>query len=336
MAISPVITPAASRVHPSESALDPLTMLEWMILARRLDERMWALQRQGLAPFVVSCQGQEATQVGAAVALTADVDFFLPYYRDVGVVLVAGMTPREVMLGFLGRAADPSSGGRQMPGHYGHARRRIITGSSPVATQVAHAAGIVLAARMKGEQAVALVSFGEGSTSAGIFHEGVNFAAVHRLPVILLCENNGYAISVPLERQASVTPLSERARAYGIAGVTVDGMDPVAVYQAAREAVDRGRSGGGPTLIDAVTYRLTPHSSDDDDSSYRSPDEVAAWRLRDPLVTFRAALAQQGILTDQVEQALEERVRAQVDDATDHALAAPVPRAEDALRHVYA
>lgn len=325
-----------ARAHASTSALDPLTALETMVLARRLDERMWALQRQGHAPFVVSGQGQEAAQVGAALALTPDEDYFLPYYRDVGVVLVAGMTPREIMLGFLGRAADPSSGGRQMPGHYGHARRRIITGSSPVATQIAHAAGVTLAARMKGEHAVALVSFGEGSTSAGIFHEGVNFAAVHRLPVILLCENNGYAISVPLRQQTAVTPLSERARAYGIAGVTVDGMDPQAVFDATREAVERGRSGGGPTLLDCVTYRLTPHSSDDDDSSYRSPEEVAAWRRRDPLVTYRARLLEQGVLTDEVERAMEARVAAQVDDATEHALAAPVPRAEDALRHVYA
>ncbi|MBL3615995.1 thiamine pyrophosphate-dependent dehydrogenase E1 component subunit alpha, partial [Bacillus sp. RHFS18] len=172
-----------------------------MLLARKIDERMWLLNRSGKIPFVVSCQGQEAAQVGAAYALNRDTDYVLPYYRDIGVVLAFGMTAKDLMMSGFAKAADPNSGGRQMPGHFGQKENRIVTGSSPVTTQVPHAVGIALAGRMDKKDIVSFVTFGEGSSNQGDFHEGANFAAVYKLPVIFMCENNKYAISVPYDRQ---------------------------------------------------------------------------------------------------------------------------------------
>jgi len=178
-----------------------LEMYKTMVLARKLDERMWLLNRSGKIPFVISCQGQEGAQVGAAFALDRSKDYVLPYYRDLAVVLAFGMTAREVLLAAFGKAEDPNSGGRQMPNHFGQKKNRIVTGSSPVTTQVPHAVGFALAAKMEKKDFVSFVTFGEGSSNQGDFHEGANFAGVRKLPVILMCENNQYAISVPLEKQ---------------------------------------------------------------------------------------------------------------------------------------
>src|SRR5438270_9280638 len=202
-----------------------LTMLRHMVRARVLDERMWVLNRQGRAPFVISCQGHEAAQAGIAMALRPGYDWLAPYYRDLAITLVIGMTPRDHLLAVLARAADPNSGGRQMPAHYGCRRLNIITGGSAVATQVLHAAGAALASMVRGEDAVALTSLGEGSTSEGDFHEGLNFAAVHNLPLITVVENNGFAISVPWDKQGHTKDVAERAQGYGIPGVVVDGGD---------------------------------------------------------------------------------------------------------------
>ena len=178
-----------------------LEMFRTMLLARKIDERMWLLNRAGKIPFVISCQGQEVAQVGAAFALDREKDYALPYYRDMGVVLAFGMTAKELMLSAFAKAGDPNSGGRQMPGHFGQKKNRIVTGSSPVTTQVPHAVGIALAGKMEKKDLVTFVTFGEGSSNQGDFHEGANFAGVHKLPVIFMCENNKYAISIPVEKQ---------------------------------------------------------------------------------------------------------------------------------------
>lgn len=251
-----------------------LEMYRTMLLARKIDERMWLLNRAGKIPFVISCQGQEAAQVGASFALDREKDYALPYYRDMGVVLAFGMTAKELMLSAFAKAGDPNSGGRQMPGHFGQKKNRIVTGSSPVTTQVPHAVGIALAGKMEKKDLVTFVTFGEGSSNQGDFHEGANFAGVHKLPVIFMCENNKYAISIPVEKQLACKNVSDRAIGYGMPGYTVDGNDPLAVYKAVKEAADRGRRGEGPTLIEAVSYRLTAHSSDDDDRVYRDKEEV--------------------------------------------------------------
>ncbi|MFJ7754854.1 thiamine pyrophosphate-dependent dehydrogenase E1 component subunit alpha [Peribacillus muralis] len=313
-----------------------LDMYRTMLLSRRIDERMWLLNRSGKIPFVISCQGQEAAQVGAAFALDRQKDYVLPYYRDVGVVLTFGMTAKDLMLSGFAKEEDPNSGGRQMPGHFGQKKNRIVTGSSPVTTQVPHAVGIALAGKMEGKDLVTFVTFGEGSSNQGDFHEGANFAGVHKLPVIFMCENNKYAISVPISKQLSCENVSDRAIGYGMPGITVDGNDPLDVYAAVKEAADRARRGEGPTLVETVSYRLTPHSSDDDDRSYRTADEVAEAKTKDSIKTFGAYLREVGILNDESEKQMNDEVMKIVNEATDYAENAPYPKAESAMNHVYA
>jgi 2-oxoisovalerate dehydrogenase E1 component alpha subunit len=312
-----------------------LEMYETMLLARRIDERMWLLNRAGKIPFVISCQGQEAAQVGAAFALDKEKDYVLPYYRDMGVVLTFGMTATDLMLSGFAKKEDPNSGGRQMPGHFGQKKNRIVTGSSPVTTQVPHAVGIALAGKMEKKDIVAFVTFGEGSSNQGDFHEGANFAGVHKLPVIFMCENNKYAISVPIEKQLACKRVSDRAIGYGMPGVTVDGNNPLEVYKAVKEAADRARNGQGPTLIETISYRLTPHSSDDDDRTYREPDEVEQAKTQDPLITFSAYLKECGVMGKEIEAEINDRVRNLVDEATEYAENAPYASPEDALNFVY-
>jgi 2-oxoisovalerate dehydrogenase E1 component alpha subunit len=313
-----------------------LEMYETMLLARRIDERMWLLNRAGKIPFVISCQGQEAAQVGAAFALDCEKDYVLPYYRDMGVVLTFGMTPRELMLSGFAKGEDPNSGSRQMPGHFGQKKNRIVTGSSPVTTQVPHAVGIALAGKMDRKDLVTFVTFGEGSSNQGDFHEGANFAGVHKLPVIFMCENNKYAISVPIEKQLACEKVSDRAIGYGMPGFTVNGNDPLEVYKVVKEAAERGRRGEGPSLIETISYRLTPHSSDDDDRSYRAPDEVAKAKTQDPIITFGAYLKETGVMDDGLEKEINDRVMKLVNEATDYAENAPYSAPEDALKYVYA
>ncbi len=312
-----------------------LDMFRTMMLARKIDERMWLLNRAGKVPFVISCQGQEAAQVGASYALDREKDYALPYYRDMGVVLSFGMTVKDLMLSGFAKAEDPNSGGRQMPGHFGQKKNRIVTGSSPVTTQVPHAVGIALAGKMEKKDFVSFVTFGEGSSNQGDFHEGANFAGVHKLPVIFMVENNKYAISVPVQKQLACEKVSDRAVGYGMPGYTVDGNDPLAVYEAVKEAADRGRNGDGPTLIEAVSYRLTPHSSDDDDRTYRERDEVDEAKKKDSIVTFANYLREQNILTEEKETEMNEELNKLVNEATDYAENAAYAEAESALNYVY-
>ncbi|MFO7173096.1 MAG: thiamine pyrophosphate-dependent dehydrogenase E1 component subunit alpha [Bacillota bacterium] len=312
-----------------------LEIYRYMLLTRRIDERLWLLQRSGKIPFVISAQGQEGAQVGAAYALVRGKDWLAPYYRDLGKVLVMGMTPREVFLAAFAKQGDPSSNGRQMAHHWGHRRWNIISGSSPVATQVLHAVGVALAAKMKGHDIVVMTSLGEGSSNQGDFHEGLNFAGVHKLPCIIHVQNNEYAISVPLKKQLACENVADRAPGYGMPGVVVDGSDVLAVYAAFREAVDRARRGEGPTLIESKCVRLTPHSSDDDDRTYRPREEIERARQRDPITRTRAYLYEVGLLDEEREQALEVEIRREIDEAQEYAEAQPYEPVETAMRHVY-
>ncbi|MFC7364887.1 MULTISPECIES: thiamine pyrophosphate-dependent dehydrogenase E1 component subunit alpha [Bhargavaea] len=313
-----------------------LRMYETMLTARRLDERMWLLNRSGKIPFVISCQGQEAAQVGAAFALDTEKDYIAPYYRDMGVVLHFGMTPKDLMLSAFAKAEDPNSGGRQMPGHFGQKKNRILTGSSPVTTQLPHAVGVALAGKIKKKDFITFVTLGEGSSNQGDFHEGANFAGVHKLPTIIMVENNKYAISVPLEKQLACEYVSDRAPGYGMPGHTVDGTDPLAVYEVVKAAADRARSGEGPTLVETICYRLTAHSSDDDHRAYRSEEDLKAEREKDPIPRFAAYLKEAGVLDDETEKEMEDRVKQVVNEATDYAEAAPYAEPEAALKYVYA
>ncbi|QHE52892.1 thiamine pyrophosphate-dependent dehydrogenase E1 component subunit alpha [Pontibacillus sp. HMF3514] len=313
-----------------------LDMYRTMLMARKIDERMWLLNRSGKIPFVISCQGQEAAQVGASFALDRDKDYVAPYYRDMGVVLAFGMTAQDLMLSGFAKAEDPNSGGRQMPGHFGQKKNRILSGSSPVTTQLPHAVGVALASKMDKKDFVSFVTLGEGSSNQGDFHEGLNFAGVHKLPVITMVENNKYAISVPQEKQIASKNVSDRAVGYGMPGYTVDGNDPLAVYEAVKAAADRARNGEGPTLIETVSYRLTPHSSDDDDRTYREREEVEEAKKKDSLITFKKYLQDAGVLTEDKEKEMEEELTKIINDATDYAENAPYAEPESALKYVYA
>lgn len=313
-----------------------LEMHELMLTARMLDERMWALNRQGKAPFVVSSAGHEGCQIGSAYALMRGSDFFVPYYRDLGVVLVAGLTPRDVLLGVYAKAEDPCNGARQMPSHWGSHRLGIINGSSPIGTQVPHAVGLAYAAKYRREPAVVMCWFGEGATSEGDWHEGMNFAGIHKLPVVFVCENNKYAISVPQTKQMAIENVADRAAGYGFEGQVVDGNDILACYEASKAAVDKARQGGGPTLIEAKTYRYAPHTSDDDDRTYRSKDEVKRARQLDPIPRFQAYLKQHNVLSDEALHALVDRIKRELAEAVTYVDHAPYPDPAEALRQVFA
>ncbi|ALX48030.1 thiamine pyrophosphate-dependent dehydrogenase E1 component subunit alpha [Lentibacillus amyloliquefaciens] len=315
-----------------EQAID---IYKHMLLARKLDERMLLLNRAGKIPFAISCQGQEASQVGASFALNREEDYVAPYYRDMGVVLAFGMTAKELMLSAFAKAEDPNSGGRQMPSHFGQKKRRILSQSSPVTTQLPHAVGIALAAKMEKKDFASFVTLGEGSSNQGDFHEGLNFAGVHKLPVITMVENNKYAISVPVEKQIASANVSDRAQSYGMPGVTVDGNDPLAVFEEVQKARERAANGEGPTLIEAISYRFKAHSSDDDDSQYRESAEVEEAKKKDAIFSYAAYLKEAGIMTEEMEEEILTDIAETVNEATDYAESAAYPEPESALKYVY-
>jgi 2-oxoisovalerate dehydrogenase E1 component alpha subunit len=313
-----------------------IEMYRLVTLARAVDERMWILNRAGRIPFVISGQGHEGAQVGITWALEKGHDWIAPYYRSIATCLTFGMGARDIMTAQYATANDPSSGGRQMPGHYGDRKNNLVSVSSPVATQLLHAVGIALAAKVRKTGQVAMTFMGEGSSNQGDVHEGLNFAAIHRLPFVFVVENNGYAISVPASMQLSVADVAERASGYGIPGVVVDGADVLACYKASKEAVARARAGKGPTLIECKVTRLTGHSSDDQQSKYRSEEELAATKGQDPLPRFREQLQTAGILTDEILSRLATEITAIVDDATEYAETQPDPEPSTAMKWVYA
>jgi 2-oxoisovalerate dehydrogenase E1 component alpha subunit len=322
----------------SREGLDAETlrgMYRNMLRSRVLDERMWVLNRQGRAPFWISAMGHEAVQVAVGMNMQVGVDWLAPYYRDLALTLVLGMTPRDHLLSVLGKAEDPNSGGRQMPAHYGCRAHNIISTGSPVTTQLLHAAGIALAMTMRGEKGVCVTSIGEGSTSGGDFHEALNFASTHKLPVVFVVENNGYAISVPLAKQMPTPNVSDRALAYGIPGVHLDGNDAIACYRAAAEAVARARRGDGPTLLEARVQRLTSHSSDDDQRRYRTAEDLEAERKQDCVPRFRSMLEDLGVLAAGEYETVRAELVAELDEATAYAEQAADPEASTALLHVY-
>jgi 2-oxoisovalerate dehydrogenase E1 component alpha subunit len=313
-----------------------LRMHRSMVTARLIDEASLRQNRMGRAPFVVPVSGHEGCQIGTAAAMVPGVDVWVPYYRDLGVVLVAGLTPYEVFLGVFSKADDPSSGGRQMPSHWSARRLGIVSHSSPIATQVPHATGIAYAMRYREEQAAVGCWFGEGATSEGDWHEGLNFAAIHKLPVLFVCENNEYAISVRQDKQMAVRDVASRAEGYGMPGEVVDGSDVLACYAAMRSARERALAGEGPTLIECKTYRYLPHTSDDDDKTYRPRSEVDEHRHSDPIDRFAAYLLEHQLTDAAALEALQAEVVAEVEAAITAAWDAPDPDPATAMRHVFA
>jgi 2-oxoisovalerate dehydrogenase E1 component alpha subunit len=270
------------------------------------------------------------------MALRRGEDWIAPYYRDLAMMIALGFTPKEFMLGVMGKKGEPNSGGRQMPSHWSLKRMNVISHSSPVATQASHAAGIGFAIKMRGDDTVVLTTIGEGSTSQGEWYEAVNWAAIHDLPVIFMVENNLYAISVRQNKQMAVDKVADKALGLGLPGVTVNGLDAMAVHRAISEAAERARSGGGPTIVETMVNRMTPHSSDDDDRSYRPREELEAQKAQDPVHLQRDKLLAAGILTEEAENELQARAKREVEQAVEYAAQAPYPDISEASYPVYA
>jgi len=317
---------------------DLLDLYGTMVLSRAIDERVWMLNRQGKAALVASAQGHEAAQLGTLWALRkhAPEFFCFAYYRDLALWVGQGLSARDVLLGYTAKEGEPISGARQFPMHGAAMRLKVMNLSNVVAAHVTHAVGWALASKLRNQVNVAACFFGDGAASQGEVHESMNFAAVQRLPVVFFVENNRYAISLPIRKQMAIERVAQRAQAYGMPGVTVDGTDVLAVYGAAAEAVQRAVKGGGPSLVEFDVERYLPHTSDDDDSRYRDRAEVEAGRLRDPLKRLQEWLSRSGVLTDEHDAALRRQAKREVDEATEYAEAAPYPDAGDLLEHVHA
>jgi 2-oxoisovalerate dehydrogenase E1 component len=321
-----------------DTDVDEETLKEWfrmMLLGRQIDYRFQVLNRQGRAPFIISCAGHEAAQIGVAWPLRPKHDWISPYYRDVVLSMRMGVTPLDLMLSVLAKPADPASGGKQTPGHFSDSRLNIISGGSPVSTQMVHGAGVAYALKMDGSDAVVMTCYGEGAGSEGDAHEAFNFAAIYKLPEIFVCQNNGFAISVPVQKQYAIEHVAQRAAGYGFPGVTVDGRDPVTCYHVAKQAVARASSGEGPTLIECLVDRLGAHSSEDDQRRYRTQEELDQLAANDALEKFRQRVIKEGILTEKEVAEYQEQVQEQVTAATREGLASPDARPEDALTNVY-
>jgi 2-oxoisovalerate dehydrogenase E1 component alpha subunit len=333
--VAVAITPKPQTSLPAQDVQLLRRVYRLALTARAVDERLWILGRQGRVNFVLTARGHEIAQIATALTLRPGIDSAWFYYRDLAAALALGVTPYEILLGALGRASDPHSGGRQLTAHFSAPKLGIGSVSSVVAGGLPHAVGAAYAARVLGQDSVAMTYFGDGGASSGQTHEAMNFAAVHRLPVVFVCENNGYALSVPLEQQMAVGSVADRAAAYGMPGRSMDGADALAVHHAACEAVQRARAGRGPTLIETRVPRMLPHSSQDDDA-YRTPDERQAAAGADPLPRLRGQLMDCDALSDDQAEAEFDQIRADVLADEDRAVAQPEPEPARARRWLYA
>lgn len=304
-----------------------------MVMTRQMDERLVMLQRQGRIGFHVGSLGEEAAILGSAFAMQKQ-DFLFPCYREFGAALMRGLPLQTFIDNMFGNANDTVKG-RQMPNHTTCREVGWCSISSPVGTQITQAVGFAWAAKIQKQNAAALVYFGDGATSSSDFHSGVNFAGVFKVPCVLLCRNNGWAISVPVERQTATKTFAEKAAAYGIPGVRVDGNDLFAVFSVTRQARERGERGEGPTLIEAITYRMGGHSTSDDPKAYRGADALAAWAARDPIERVRDYLLKRAAWDDARERALVEEIDARFREAVSIAERTPAPALESMFEDVY-
>jgi 2-oxoisovalerate dehydrogenase E1 component alpha subunit len=312
-----------------------LRLYRWMVLSRSLDERMITLQRQGRIGFYIGAIGEEATVLGTVAAIDAS-DWLFPCYREHGAALMRGMPLVTFLCDLFGNAGDAMKG-RQMPCHEAWRPGHFTSISSPISTQISHAVGAAWAARLKGDPMVALTWFGEGGTSAHDFHTGLNFASVRKIPVVFVCRNNGWAISVPRERQTGSETIAQKAIAYGIRGERVDGNDLLAVHAATRRARARAAAGEGPTLLECVTYRVEGHSTSDDPRAYRPAELVEPWKKKDPILRMRRYLTRRGALDDTADAALRTAIRGELQRALAEAEAfPPKPPLESLIEDVYA
>lgn len=299
-----------------------------MVLARTLDRKAIKLQRQGRMGTYPPLEGQEGAQIGSAYALDTE-DWVVPSYREHGTALVMGLEPSKILLYWMG-----DERGNKIPSDI-----NIFTVSVPIATHIPHATGMAWASKLKKEEKAFLCYFGDGATSEGDFHEGLNFAGVFNTPTVFFCNNNQYAISVPRERQTASQTIAQKANAYGFKGVQVDGMDPLAVYRVTREAVEKAKKPDNneqrPTLIEAVQYRFGAHTTADDPSKYRNEDEVEEWRKRDPLTRMENYLKNTGRMDDEALDAVRNEAKEVIEEAVSEAESQQEPEPEDMFRYVY-
>jgi len=311
-----------------------ITAYRQMLLARLIDEKAIILYKQNKAHFQIGCAGHEAVQVAAAHCMKPGFDWFYPYYRDMALCTALGMTTREHLLGILNKAADPNSGGRQMPMHYGHKDLNIVTQSSPTGTQYLQAVGAAQALEFRGENEVVYVSSGEGTTAQGAYHEALNWAARKKLPIIFMIQNNKYAISVHISEQLAggVSDISQGYQGLNI--VKVNGLDYVECFYVISEAIARARRGEGPTVIEAETVRLQSHSISDNQAKYRPAEELAKDKERDPIKLFAAHLLSEKILTEDDLSSIQKELQAEVDAAATWAESQPDPAPNTFADHV--
>jgi pyruvate dehydrogenase E1 component alpha subunit/2-oxoisovalerate dehydrogenase E1 component alpha subunit len=302
-------------------------------LNRRVDEQLVALYRQGkVVGGVYSSLGQEAISVGTAYAL-APRDLIGPVIRNVGAMLIRGFRPRDLFLQYMGRRDGPT-GGRDANTHFGDVARGVIAPISMLGETVPVMAGIALAAKIRGEDRVAVAYVGDGAMSTGPCHEGMNFAAVQKLPLLVVAENNGWAYSTPIEKQMAVRSMAERAKAYGIRAVSVDGNDVLAVYAATRRALERMRRGGGPEMIECKTMRMKGHA-EHDDARYVPKKVFEAWRRKDPILRYERYLIAKKLMTGDEKAAIEQRIESEIRTEVAFAEASPFPAPEEAARPVF-
>lgn len=306
----------------------------FMKMIRALDERMMILQRQGRVGFYGACTGQEATPVATAAALR-DTDWLFPALREGVMMLYRGYDLETYVSQVFGNSKDALKG-RQMPSHYADKNVHMVSWSSCIGPQITQAVGAAWAAKMQGKDDVAVAFMGDGATSSADFHTGFNFAGVFQAPCVLICQNNHWSISVPTAAQTSSRTIAEKAVAYGMPYARVDGNDALAVYGAVKEAAERARSGGGPTFLECLTYRIGAHSSSDDPRVYRDENEVVEWKKRDPLARMKAFLIDAGLLTEEADQAMGEELAKHVAATVEEAEKHPAPAPETLFEDVYA
>ncbi|MBI4009711.1 MAG: pyruvate dehydrogenase (acetyl-transferring) E1 component subunit alpha [Candidatus Aenigmarchaeota archaeon] len=299
-------------------------MYGYMVLARKWDEIAWNLQREGRLLTFAPLTGQEASQVGSAYAMEKD-DWLFPMYRSNAAMILRGM-PMDLLFQYW----SGDERGLKIPDDV-----NMFTIAIPVGTQIPHAAGFAWGMKIQKKKVGVVVYFGDAATSKGDFHEGLNFAGVFKAPLVAICENNQYAISVPRSRQTASETIAQKAAAYGFEGVQVDGNDVFAVYKVTKDALDKARNGNGPTLIECFTYRLGAHTTSDDPTKYRPVEEVEYWKKRDPIDRLRKFMVKKGIWSDSDEQKLLANVEVRVNDAVKKAEAVEAPKPEDMFNYVY-
>jgi pyruvate dehydrogenase E1 component alpha subunit len=320
----------------ADPGLAPDKLLEiyrCMVTLRAFDARCLNLNRQGRIHFFAPSIGQEGAIVGSASALDAE-DWAFPTYREAGVLLTRGLSIRSMMDQIYGNATDLTKG-RQMPNHWASKKLRVVSISSPIATQIPQAAGLAYSQKLKKERGCTIVYFGDGATSEGDFHAGMNFAGVWKAPCVFFCQNNQWAITVPLEKQTASESIAIKAKAYGFEGVRIDGNDVLGVHRAVTAALDKARSGGGPTLIEALTYRMGPHSTSDDPRRYRPEDVVEPWKQKDPLARFERRLREMALLDDAKIEAVAAHAKDEIHHAIEEAEKAGPPGPDTVFEDVY-